>query len=93
MKLGYQEKKQISQEVNKGQRVFIRDANGDIQGNIKGYATMRGAAGVFNKRDMQEKLINIGHDVMNKYLEKNPTYGGFNLIDIGGYGFEDVPNV
>lgn len=71
-------------------RVFIRDANGKVQGNPKGYATMRGAAGQFNRQDMQVKLVDIGHTKMAEYMKANPTYGGGNLVDIGGYGFEDV---
>lgn len=73
-------------------RVFIRDANGKIQGNPKGYATMRGAACQFGKHDMQVLLLDIGHARMAEYMKANPTYGGGNLVDIGGYALEDVPN-
>lgn len=88
--MNYQAKKELSQEVNKGKRVFIRDAKGDIQGNPKGYATLRGASQQFNRHDMQVKLLDIGHAQMAKYMQENPTYGGFNLITIGGYAFEEV---
>ena len=71
-------------------RVFIRDANGKIQGNPKGYQTMRGAACVFGRHSMQVLLLDIGHAKMAAYMKANPTYGGGNLVDIGGYAFEEV---
>lgn len=72
------------------QRVFIRDANGKIQGNPKGYATMNGAKRVFNGHAMQVFLIDIGNEKMAAYLKICPTYGGANLVEIGSYGFENV---
>ena len=74
------------------ERYFIYDALGRIQGNPKGYATMRAAACQFGKHDMQVLLLDIGHARMAEYMKANPTYGGGNLVDIGGYALEDVPD-
>lgn len=43
------------------ERYFIRNCLGQVVGNVKGYATYKGANMIFNRRQMQADLIDLAH--------------------------------
>lgn len=43
------------------ERYFIRNCLGQVVGNVKGYATYKGASMVFNCQKMQVVLIDLAH--------------------------------
>lgn len=44
------------------ERYFIRNCLGQIVGNVKGYATYKGASMIFNRQKMQVALIDLAHE-------------------------------
>ena len=44
------------------ERYFIRNCLGEVVGNVKGYATYKGASMIFNRKKMQVALIDLAHE-------------------------------
>ena len=44
------------------ERYFIRNCLGEVVGNVKGYATYKGASMIFNRQKMQVALIDLAHE-------------------------------
>lgn len=44
------------------ERYFIRNCLGQVVGNVKGYATYKGASMIFNRQKMQVALIDLAHE-------------------------------
>ncbi len=44
------------------ERYFIRNCLGQLVGNVKGYATYKGASMIFNRQKMQVELIDLAHE-------------------------------
>lgn len=44
------------------ERYFIRNCLGEVVGNVKGYATYKGASMIFNRQTMQVVLIDLAHE-------------------------------
>ena len=45
----------------KMERYFIFDCLGNVRGNVKGYATYKGASMIFNRQKLQVELIDLAH--------------------------------